>query len=57
MTKDEAIREAVRLYLEGPTSFVGETPADAALARAQELGATWDEIHAEERRQRGQRDR
>ncbi|MER5213688.1 hypothetical protein ABT063_24730 [Streptomyces sp. NPDC002838] len=53
MDKAEAIREAVRLYLDEPPSLLTGTPADKALARAQELGATWDEIHAEELRQRG----
>lgn len=57
MTSDkrQAIEEAVRLYLDGPTSFLTGTPADDAMDRARELGATPEEIHAEEIRQRRER--
>jgi hypothetical protein len=55
MDKRKAIEEAVRLYLDGPRSLLWETPADRAMARARELGATQEEINAEEVRQRCER--
>ncbi|MEV0115860.1 hypothetical protein AB0H77_21865 [Streptomyces sp. NPDC050844] len=57
MEKAEAVEEAVRLFLTEPPSLTTGTPADEARERAFALGATWDDINAEELRQRAQRPR
>ncbi|MEU5608439.1 hypothetical protein AB0H03_06725 [Streptomyces sparsogenes] len=51
--KAAAVREAARLSIEGPKSFFPDDDLAAAIARARELGATWEEITAEKRRQLG----
>lgn len=52
MDKQQAVAEAIRLRLTSPPTIFPDPSVDAARQRALDLGATWDDLHAEERRQR-----
>ncbi|WP_320784176.1 hypothetical protein [Streptomyces sp. CRN 30] len=52
MDKEQAIALAARMRLTNPSSLEPDPDQEAAMQRARELGGTWEELEAEEERQR-----